>query len=74
MQIYGHHAGVKVGVGATAYPGMGLVPYNASGVMNIGVTHVTSISTANEGIQFVTSAAIPSNSVYTDVVCFIRAM
>ena len=74
VQIYGHHAGVKVGVATSAYPGNGLVPYNASGVMNVGVTHVTSISTANEGIQYVTAAATCANSVYTDLVCFIRAM
>ena len=74
VQIYGHHAGVKVGVANSAFPGMGLVPYNASGVMTLGVTHVTSISTSNEAIQFVTAAAIAGNSVYTDLVCFIRAM
>ena len=74
VQIYGHHAGVKVGVANTAGLGNPLVPYNASGVMTIGVTHATSISTANENIQFVWAGSVAANSVYTDLVCFIKAM
>ena len=74
VQIYGHHAGVKVGNGTSCYPGNGLIPVNASGVLSVGVTHVTSISTSNEAIQFVTACSAVVSSVYTDVTCFIRAM
>jgi hypothetical protein len=74
VQIYGHHAGVKVGVATSAYPGNPLIPYNASGVMTIGVTHVASISTSNAEIQHVWATATAANSVYTDLACFIRAM
>lgn len=74
VQIHGIHGGVKVGVGNSAYIGNPLVPYNASGVMTLGVTHVVSTSTANEAIQFVVAAANVANSVYTGLTCFIRAM
>jgi len=74
VQIYGIHGGVMVGVANSAYKGNPLVPYNSSGVMTLGVTHVTSISTANPEIQFVWAAANVANSVYTGLTCFIRAM
>jgi hypothetical protein len=74
VQIYGHHKGVKVGNGTSCYPGVGLIPVNGSGVMSVGTTHATSISTSDEAIQFVTACSAVVSSVYTDVTCFIRAM
>ena len=74
VQIYGHHGGVKVGNGTSCYPGVGLIPVNASGVLSVGTTHVSSISTANEYLQFVVACSAVASSVYTDVTCFIRAM
>lgn len=74
VQIHGIHGGVKVGVANSATIGSPLIPYNASGVMTLGTTHATSISTANDSIHFVWAAANAANSVYTGLTCFIRAM
>ena len=75
VQIYGHHAGVKVGNGTSCYPGVGLVPVNGSGVMGVGTTHTTSaVEAINSDIHFAIACSAVASSVYTDVTCFIRAM
>ena len=77
VQIYGHHAACKW-VGSSTPIGTPLVPANATGGMVVGVTHVTSNSTANEGIQFAYAGELSTiiNSLYsaTGKIAFIRAL
>ena len=77
VQIYGHHPAMRW-AGATIGIGCPLVPQNATGAMAIGATHATSITTANNEIQYAWAGTnmVIASSLYSSTthVGFIRAM